>query len=94
MMLDDRDVSALGKVSDERKLAELAAADVLCAPSLSGESFGMVLTEAFAAATPVIASDIPGYRDVLVTVSTDGSCAAGDPLALAEALARACARSS
>ena len=60
MMLDDRGVHALGKVSEERKLAELARADVLCAPSLHGESFGMVLTEAFAAGTPVLASDIPG----------------------------------
>jgi len=65
MKLDDRDVHALGKVSEERKLAELARADLLCAPSLGGESFGMVLTEAFAAATPVLASDIPGYRDVV-----------------------------
>src|SRR4028119_894901 len=44
--------------------AALVAADVLCAPSLGGESFGMVLTEAFAAGTPVVASDIAGYRDV------------------------------
>ena len=34
MMLDDRGVHALGKVSEERKLAELARAEVLCAPSL------------------------------------------------------------
>ncbi len=52
LLLDDRGVRALGKVSDERKAAELATADVLCAPSLGGESFGMVLTEAFAAGTP------------------------------------------
>ena len=38
---------------------------MLCAPSLGGESFGMVLTEAFAAGTPVVASDIAGYRDVV-----------------------------
>jgi len=38
---------------------------VLCAPSLGGESFGMVLTEAFASGTPVVASAIAGYRDVL-----------------------------
>ena len=50
---------------DERKHAALARADVLCAPSLGGESFGMVLTEAFAAGTPVVASDIAGYRDVV-----------------------------
>jgi phosphatidyl-myo-inositol alpha-mannosyltransferase len=86
MMLDDRGVRALGKVSEERKLAELAHAEVLCAPSLHGESFGMVLTEAFAAATPVVASDIPGYRDV-VRGGTDGLLVpGGDPLALAEAL--------
>jgi phosphatidylinositol alpha-mannosyltransferase len=86
MMLDDRGVHALGKVSEERKLAELARAEVLCAPSLGGESFGMVLTEAFAAATPVLASDIPGYRDV-VRDGTDGLLVpAGNALALAEAL--------
>ena len=64
-MLDDRGVRALGKVDDERKREELERADVLCAPSLRGESFGMVLTEAFAAGTPVVASDIAGYRDVV-----------------------------
>ena len=88
MMLDDRGVRALGKVSEPRKLAELARADVLCAPSLHGESFGMVLTEAFAAATPVLASDIPGYRDV-VRDGLDGLLVPpGDALALAEALRR------
>jgi phosphatidyl-myo-inositol alpha-mannosyltransferase len=86
MMLDDRGVCALGKVSEPRKLAELAQADVLCAPSLHGESFGMVLTEALAAATPVVASDIPGYRDV-VRDGIDGLLTPpGDALALAEAL--------
>ena len=88
MMLDDRGVHALGKVSEERKRAELARAEVLCAPSLHGESFGMVLTEAFAAATPVVASDIPGYRDV-VRDGHDGLLTPpGDPLALAESLRR------
>jgi phosphatidylinositol alpha-mannosyltransferase len=88
MMLDDRGVHALGKVSEQRKREELTSADVLCAPSLHGESFGMVLTEAFAAATPVIASDIPGYRDV-VRDGTDGLLVApGDALGLAESLRR------
>jgi phosphatidylinositol alpha-mannosyltransferase len=86
MMLDDRGVQALGKVSEARKRDELAGAEVLCAPSLHGESFGMVLTEALAAATPVIASDIPGYRDV-VRDGIDGLLTPpGDALALAEAL--------
>src|SRR6202044_2873550 len=86
LLLDDRGVCALGKVSEERKAAELARADVLCAPSLGGESFGMVLTEAFAAGTPVVASDIAGYRDV-VRDGIDGVLVPrGDAQALAEAL--------
>ena len=86
LMLDERDVRILGKVSDEAKIAELRRADVLCAPSLHGESFGMVLTEAFAAGTPVVASDIPGYRDV-VSDGVDGVLVPrADPVAVADAL--------
>jgi phosphatidylinositol alpha-mannosyltransferase len=86
MMLDPRDVRILGKVDDETKHRELEQADVLCAPSLGGESFGMVLTEAFAAGTPVVASNIAGYRDV-VRDGVDGVLVpAADPRALAEAL--------
>jgi phosphatidylinositol alpha-mannosyltransferase len=48
-------IDAIGKVSDEDLWRQLGEADVLCAPSLAGESFGMVLIEAFAAGTPVIA---------------------------------------
>jgi len=86
LLLDARGVQALGKVSDERKAHELQRADVLCAPSLSGESFGMVLTEAFAAATPVIASNITGYRDVARDGEDSILVPPGDPVALAEAL--------
>jgi phosphatidylinositol alpha-mannosyltransferase len=61
---------------------------VLCAPFALGESFGMVLTEAFAAGTPVIASTIAGYSDV-VTDGVDGCLVPpGDPPALAEELQR------
>ena len=78
--------AVLGKVDDEAKRDELEAADVLCAPSLGGESFGMVLTEAFAAGTPVVASNIAGYRDV-VRDGVDGVLVPpADPQALAEAL--------
>jgi len=86
LMLDDRGVRVLGKVDDARKHFELEQADLLCAPSLRGESFGMVLTEAFAAGTPVIASDIAGYRDV-VRDGVDGLLVPpGDAQALAEVL--------
>jgi phosphatidylinositol alpha-mannosyltransferase len=86
LLLDPEGVRALGKVDDRRKKEELARADVLCAPSLGGESFGMVLTEAFAAGTTVVASDIAGYRDV-VHDGVDGVLVPpGDAQALAEVL--------
>jgi phosphatidylinositol alpha-mannosyltransferase len=87
LLLDGREgVTVLGKVDDATKVQILRGADVLAAPSLGGESFGMVLTEAFAAGTPVVASDIAGYRDV-VNDGTDGILVPrGDAAALGEAL--------
>jgi phosphatidylinositol alpha-mannosyltransferase len=87
LLLDGRDgVSVLGRVDDATKVAALQAADVLAAPSLGGESFGMVLTEAFAAGLPVVASDIAGYADV-VRDGVDGLLVPrGDAAALGEAL--------
>ena len=52
----------LGVLSEEEVASRLAGADVLCAPSLQGESFGMVLLEGMAAGCTVVASDIEGYR--------------------------------
>ena len=54
----------LGRVDDEELAQRLAGADVYCAPSLFGESFGVVLLEAMAAGTAIVASDLPGYRAV------------------------------
>lgn len=86
LMLDSRGIRVRGKVDEAEKRRELERADVLCAPSLGSESFGMVLTEAFAAGTPVVASDIAGYRDV-VRDGVDGVLVApADAQALAEAL--------
>jgi len=82
-------IDVRGRVSGQDLWTELHGADVLCAPSLSGESFGMVLTEAFAAGTPVIASNIAGYSDV-VSDGVDGLLVPpGDPQRLAEELQRA-----
>ena len=56
LLLDTEGVEIAGRVSEEEKWRLLGEADLLCAPSLGGESFGMVLTEAFASGTPVVAS--------------------------------------
>ncbi len=86
LLLDLEGVTVAGRVTEEEKQRLLGRADLLCAPSLGGESFGMVLTEAFAAHTPVVASDIAGYRDV-VSHGTDGLLVpAAEPAALGEAL--------
>jgi phosphatidylinositol alpha-mannosyltransferase len=60
----DSRVKWLGRVDDHELASRLRGAHVLCAPSLGGESFGMVLLEAMAARTAVVASDIPGYAFV------------------------------
>lgn len=58
-------VTFLGRVEQGDLPGMYACADVVVAPSLGGESFGVVLLEAMAARRPVVASDIPGYRTVL-----------------------------
>src|SRR3954470_14714861 len=79
-------IDVLGKVSDSILWRQLGEADLLCAPSLAGESFGMVLIEAMAAGTGVVASKIAGYSDV-VTNGVDGVLVPpADPQALAEEL--------
>jgi phosphatidylinositol alpha-mannosyltransferase len=58
-------VEWLGALNREDLASRLAGADVLCAPSLHGESFGVILLEAMATRTVVVASDITGYREVV-----------------------------
>jgi len=74
----------LGLLSDEEVASRLAGATVLCAPSLQGESFGMVLLEGMAAGCAVVASDIEGYRTAAGGHAT--LVAPGDVHALASAL--------
>jgi phosphatidylinositol alpha-mannosyltransferase len=61
---DDARILWLGRLSDEEKARRLRSADVFCAPSLHGESFGVVLLEAMAASTPVVATALTGYQHV------------------------------
>ncbi len=60
----DQRIEWLGRLTDADKMARLSGADVFCAPSLYGESFGVVLIEAMAAETAIVASGIDGYRNV------------------------------
>jgi phosphatidyl-myo-inositol alpha-mannosyltransferase len=80
-------VRFLGRVPDDALASAYRSADVFCAPSLGGESFGMVLVESMAAGCPVVASDIPGYAETARGAAL--LTAPGDPGALAVALWRA-----
>lgn len=84
----DNRIEWLGRISDEEKVDRLARSAVFCAPSLRGESFGIVLLEAMAAGTPVVACDIDGYRNVATNGENAILVPPGDSDALASALAR------
>jgi phosphatidylinositol alpha-mannosyltransferase len=79
----------LGRVTDEDKIARLRGADVFCAPSLGGESFGVVLIESMAAGTTVVASGLDGYRNVATHEQDALLVEPGDAGALAAAIQRA-----
>ena len=81
----DDGIDILGIVPTETLLDELRRAKALAAPSVGGESFGMVLTQAFACSTPVVCSDIPGYSEV-ASPDTGVLVAPADPTALADGL--------
>lgn len=60
-----KDIEFIGRVSDEELPRYYRTCDVFCAPSISGESFGIVLPEAMASGKPVVTTDIEGYRQVV-----------------------------
>ena len=84
----DERIEWLGRIDDDEKASRLRAADVYCAPSLHGESFGIVLLEAMAAGTPVVASDLPGYAKVARANREALLVPPGDPRALGAAITR------
>jgi phosphatidyl-myo-inositol alpha-mannosyltransferase len=81
-------VTFLGKVSDADKARMLHSVDVYVAPNTGGESFGMILTEAMAAGTPVAASDLDAFRRVLDGGRAGALFPVGDAAALTSALDR------
>ncbi len=85
---DNPSIIWLGRVSEVEKFRRLRTCDVFCAPSLGGESFGVVLVEAMAAGATVVASALPGYRNVATNEVDALLVEPGDPRQLADALDR------
>src|SRR4029078_1903552 len=79
----DPRIEWLGRISDEEKFARLRGATVFCAPSLRGESLRVVLLEAMAAHTPIVASNLPAYASVARTGRDAVLVAPDDSAALA-----------
>ena len=79
-------IVCLGRVDDEAKASALVSADVYVAPHIGGESFGIVLLEAMAAGTPVVASDLDAFERVLDGGRCGVTFPVGDHVALADAV--------
>jgi phosphatidylinositol alpha-mannosyltransferase len=77
-------VTYLGRVDGRAKRAELATAEIFCAPNLGGESFGIVVAEGMASACAVVASSLPAFVDVLGEAGV--LTPPGDVVRLAEAI--------
>ncbi|WP_084557275.1 glycosyltransferase family 4 protein [Hamadaea tsunoensis] len=76
----------LGKVSEADKARMLRSVDLYIAPNTGGESFGMILTEAMAAGTPVVAADLDAFRRVLDGGQAGALFPNGDSAALARTI--------
>lgn len=59
------DVAFVGRITDQEKIDYLKSSHIFCSPALYGESFGIVLLEAMASGTVVVAGDNSGYQEVL-----------------------------
>jgi len=68
--------------------AIMAAAHIVCLPSTYGEGVPKVLIEAAASGRPIVATDIPGCREIVVDGKTGFLVPPGNPEALAHALER------
>jgi len=78
----------LGEVTETEKVRVLHSVDVFCSPNTGGESFGIVTAEAMAAGTPIVASNIEAFRQVLRDGRAGELFAVGDPADLARVAAR------
>lgn len=79
-------VNFVGGISDEEKRRTLCQVDLYVAPHIGGESFGIVLAEAMAAGTAVVASDLPAFDRVLQSGKSGKLFPVGDSEALSAAI--------
>jgi phosphatidylinositol alpha-mannosyltransferase len=78
----------VGRVSDEDLPAYIQASEVVCSPAIGGESFGIVLLEAMAAGTPIVASRIDGYEALVGPLDCARLAPPGDAAAFAHEIGR------
>jgi phosphatidylinositol alpha-mannosyltransferase len=83
---DIPDIVMAGRVSDEELPSYYASADIFCAPNTGKESFGLILLEAMAVGLPVVATDIPGFAQVIRTGRNGILVRRDDPVGLASAI--------
>ena len=76
-------VKFLGRLSEEEKVKFLASLNLYIAPNTGGESFGIILAEAMASGTPILASNIPAFLDLLAVGDSGVTFASEDPSDLA-----------
>jgi phosphatidylinositol alpha-mannosyltransferase len=84
----DGRIEWLGRITDAERAARMRGCTVYCSPSVRGESFGMVLLEAMASGCALVASDLPGHRNVATDDVDALLTPVGDPAALAKAIRR------
>jgi phosphatidylinositol alpha-mannosyltransferase len=81
-----RQITFLGRLSESEKVEFLAGLNLYVAPNTGGESFGIILAEAMASGTPVLASDIPAFLDLLAVGDSGATFRSEDMLDLAESV--------
>lgn len=80
-------IDLMGQVSEPDKARMLKSVDVYCAPNTGQESFGVILLEAMAARTPIVASELEAFRRVLAGGVAGQLFPIGDSASLAGKLA-------
>jgi phosphatidyl-myo-inositol alpha-mannosyltransferase len=81
-----RRIDLLGQVSEDEKARMLRSVDIYCAPNTGQESFGIILLEALAAGTPIVASDLDAFKQVLLGGTVGRLFPVGDGRALAQSI--------